>query len=97
MVKQTYDPSFKEAAVQLVISQGRNHREVANELGVHPDTLRNWLKHTGHNTASLNKSNKETQRIRQLEQELKALRKQTQEKDEVIRILKKSIGILGTP
>ena len=37
------------------------------------------------------------QRIRELEAEIRALRKQLGEKDEVIDILKKSVGILSKP
>ena len=37
------------------------------------------------------------QRIRELEAELRSLRKQLCEKDEVIDILKKSVGILSKP
>ena len=40
---------------------------------------------------------REQQRIRELEAENRALRKQLGEKDEVIDILKKSVGILSKP
>ncbi len=41
--------------------------------------------------------NREQQRIRELEAENRALRKQPGEKEEVIDILKKSVGILSRP
>ena len=40
---------------------------------------------------------RDRQRIRELEAELRSLRKQLSEKDEVIDILKKSVGILSKP
>ena len=43
------------------------------------------------------RQNREQQRIRELEAELRALRRQLGEKDEVIDILKKSVGILSKP
>lgn len=41
--------------------------------------------------------NRDRQRIRELEAELRSLRKQRCEKDEIIDILKKSVGILSKP
>lgn len=41
--------------------------------------------------------NRDRQRIRELKAELRSLRKQLCEKDEVIDILKKSVGILSKP
>ena len=43
------------------------------------------------------RQNREQQRIRELEAENRVLRKQLGEKDEVIDILKKSVGILSKP
>lgn len=41
--------------------------------------------------------NREQRRIRELEAENRALRKQLNEKEEVIDVLKKSVGILSKP
>ena len=43
------------------------------------------------------RQNREQLKIRELEAELKALRKQLAEKEEVIAVLKKSVGILSKP
>ncbi len=43
------------------------------------------------------RQNREQHRIRELEAENRALRKQLSEKEEVIDILKKSVGILSKP
>ena len=92
-----YDAAFKEGAVKLVIEQSRPIREAANELGIGPDTLRSWLKLAGVDPQTTNRSGKDAKRIRELEAQVKALKKQAFEKDEVIEVLKKSVGILSSP
>jgi len=89
-----YDAAFKEGAVKLVIEQSRPIREVANELGIGPDTLRSWLKLAGIDPQATSRSSKDAKRIRELEAQVKALKKQTTEKDEVIEVLKKSSVVL---
>ena len=64
--------------------------EAARELGICIDTLRSWLKASGVQMGQSGKLNREQQRIRELEAELKPLRKQLGEKDEVIDVLKTS-------
>ena len=92
-----YDEAFKAGAVRLVTEQGRQPTEVAKELGICIDTLRSWLKASGVQLGQASRQNREQQRIRELEAELRGLRKQLGEKDEVIDILKKSVGILSKP
>lgn len=81
----------------MVTEQGREPKEVARDLGICIDTLRNWLKSAGMQLGQVSRHNREQQRIRKLEAENRALRKQLGEKDEVIDILKKSVGILSKP
>ena len=81
----------------MVTEQGRPSREVAAELGICIDTLRNWLKASGIQMGQASRLNREQQRIRELEAEVRALRKQLGEKEEVIDVLKKSVGILSKP
>lgn len=92
-----YDEAFKAGAVKMVTEQGRPVKEVASELGICIDTLRSWLKRSGFQPSSLTRQNREDTRRRELEAENRALRKQLAEKDEVIAVLKKSIGILSVP
>ena len=92
-----YDEAFKAGAVRMVTEQGREPKEVARDLGICIDTLRSWLKSAGVQLGQVSRHNREQQRIRELEAELRALRKQLGEKDEVIDILKKSVGILSKP
>ncbi len=92
-----YDEAFKAGAVRLVTEQGRQPTDVAKELGICIDTLRSWLKATGVQLGQASRQNREQQRIRELEAENRALRKQLGEKEEVIEVLKKSVGILSRP
>lgn len=92
-----YDEAFKTGAIRLVTEQGRPSTEVAQELGICIDTLRSWLKRAGVQAGQADRDNRDTRRQRELEAENRALRKQLAEKDEVITVLKKSVGILSTP
>ena len=92
-----YDEAFKAGAVRMVTEQGRQPTEVAKDLGICIDTLRSWMKSSGIQMGQASRQNREQQRIRELEAENRALRKQLGEKDEVIDILKKSVGILSKP
>ena len=83
--------------MRLVTEQGRQAAEVAKELGICIDTLRNWLKASGVQMGLTSRQNREQQRLRELEAENRRLRKQLGEKEEVIDILKKSVGILSKP
>lgn len=84
-----YDEAFKAGAIRMVTEQGRASTEVAKELGICIDTLRNWLKAAGVQADQADRQNRDSRRIRELEAEVRALRKQVDEKDEVIDVLKK--------
>lgn len=93
-----YDEAFKAGAVRMVTEQGRPSREVAAELGICIDTLRSWLKAAGApSPGQAGRQNRDARRLRELEAEIRALRKKLEEKDGVIDILKKSVGILSKP
>ena len=86
-----YDEAFKAGAVKMVTEQGRPSKEVAAELGICIDTLKSWLKRAGFQPGATDRQ----KRQRELEAENRALRKQLAEKDEVIDVLKKSVGIFS--
>ena len=93
-----YDEAFKAGAVRLVTEQGRESREVASELGICIDTLRSWLKAAGApSPGQSDRQNREARRMREMETQIRTLRKQLAEKEQVIDILKKSVGILSKP
>jgi len=41
VIPKRYDPEFKAGAVRLVVEQGRPRKEVAAELGICDDSLKN--------------------------------------------------------
>jgi transposase len=80
-----------------VVEQGRPSKEVAQELGICVEMLRAWLKTSGIQPAAVERDNRQAQRLKALEAQNREMRKQLAEKDEVIAVLKKSVGILSTP
>jgi transposase len=92
-----YDEAFKAGAVKMVVEQQRPCREVAGDLGICVDTLRNWLKAIGVQAGGADRQNREYRRMKELEAENRLLRKQLAEKSEAVEILKKSVGILSKP
>lgn len=92
-----YDEAFRAGAVRMVTEQGRPSKEVAQELGICIDTLRSWLKAAGVQMGQADRQNRNARRERELEAEVRALRKKLAEKEEVIELLKKSIGIISKP
>ena len=92
-----YDEAFRAGAISLVTEQGRPSGEVARELGICIDTLRSWLSKAGIQAGAADRTNRDARRQRELEAENRTLRKQLAEKEEVIAVLKKSVGILSRP
>lgn len=90
-----YDDAFRTGAIRLVIEQQRPAKEVASELGICIETLRSWLKAAGISPSGTEHNNRDHRRLKELEAEVRSLRKQVTEKDEVIDILKKSVGIIS--
>ena len=76
----------------MVTEQGHPSKKVAAELGICIDTLKSWLKRAGFQPGITDRQNRNDKRQRELEAEIRSLRKQIAEKDEVIDILKKSVG-----
>lgn len=73
-----YTAEFKRDAVGLVRSSGRTPTEVARELGVSPESLRNWVKQVqtdrGQGPAGALTSD-EKEELRQLRREVAEVRK----------------------
>ena len=91
-----YDDAFKSGAIKMVTEQGRRpSKEVAAELGICVETLKSWLKRAGFQPGATDRQNRIDKRQRELEAEIRSLRKQLAEKDEVIDVLKKSVGIFS--
>ena len=90
-----YDDAFKSGAIKMVTEQGRPSKEVAAELGICVETLKSWLKRAGFQPGATDRQNRIDKRQRELEAEIRSLRKQLAQKDEVIDVLKKSVGIFS--
>ena len=89
------DDAFKSGAIKMVTEQGRPSKEVAAELGICVETLKSWLKRAGFQPGATDRQNRIDKHQRELEAEIRSLRKQLAEKDEVIDVLKKSVGIFS--
>ena len=81
--KPPYPPEFREEAVRLVRSSGRSPREIAGDLGVSDQTLRNWVfaaqvdagEREGVSTDEREELRLLRRRVRVLEQEREILKK----------------------
>jgi len=86
-----YDDEFKAGAVRLIVEQKRPIKQVASDLGVCIDTLRNWVK------AQNGSQSDEAKQNRTFQVEIKALKKQVADQQETIEILKKAAAIFTRP
>jgi transposase len=84
-----YTEEFKADAVRLV-KEGRSINGVASDLGVNPQSLRNWVGEVK------KKQDPDKLRIMELEAELKAEKKRNSELEESVAILKKATAIFAT-
>ena len=84
-----YTDEFKADAIRLV-REGRSISSVATDLGVNPQTLRNWMGEIK------KKQEPDKLRILELEAELKAEKRRNIELEESVTILKKATAIFAT-
>jgi transposase len=69
-----YSKEFKREAVQLVRTSGRPVPQLAKELGVSPQSLRNWaVQHDVEDGKSEGLSSQEREELRRLRREVKVL------------------------
>jgi transposase len=82
--RPAYPPEFRREAVELVRSSGRSIPQIADELGVSPQSLRNWVRQgqldRGERRDGLTSDEREELRrlrreIKRLEQEREILKK----------------------
>ena len=90
-MSKTYTEEFKQDAVRLVETSGKPKTQVARELGISESALYRWLKEYGteqpHPTANNGQS------VKDLEAELKRLRRENEVLRQERDILKKAISI----
>jgi transposase len=82
--RPAYAPEFRRRAVELVRSSGRSIPQIADELGVSPQSLRNWVRQgeldrgersdglTGDEREELRRLRRENRRLQQEREILKA-------------------------
>lgn len=85
-----YDAEFKADAMRLVKEGGRSAASVAKDLGINPQTLRNWL------SIDSKKHSSDKARIMELEAELRAEKRRNNDLEESVAILKKAAAIFAT-
>ena len=82
-----YDEEFKASAVKMVIEKGRAIREVCRSLDVSEPALRRWI------MVAKEPEGSEDFRIKELETELKKVKKENDDLKDTVNVLKKSIAI----
>ena len=92
MKKTEYTKDFKEQAVKYVLESGKSGSAVSKELGIGKNTVCKWvrdyLEENQNSETQPRPGNNEKARIRELEQEVKKLRKALEEEQENVEILK---------
>lgn len=72
-----YPPEFRAEAIRLYHSSDRSISEVARELGISPETLRNWVNQDKADTGEREGlSTEERQELSRLRKEVKTLRQE---------------------
>jgi transposase len=86
-----YEEDFKEGAVALVIEKKQSISKVAKDLDISEPSLRRWVQIATEPEASASK------KISDLEAEVKKLKKDLENANETVSILKKSVRIFVEP
>jgi transposase len=73
-----YSPEFRREAIRLVQVGGLSRRQVARELGISTETLRQWLKQADIDAGVRHDglTSEETEEVRRLRREIKLLREE---------------------
>ncbi|WP_372516515.1 IS3 family transposase [Streptomyces noursei] len=96
MVMKNYPPQFKADAVALYQSRPEaTIRQVAADLGINPETLRNWVQAAGASRPRGRRAEVPTEPSTPLEAENAALRQKVRELEEEREILRKAAKYFG--
>ena len=85
-----YNEEFKDDAIRLVKEGNRSVPSVAKDLGINPQTLRNWF------NEDKKSRNPDNVRIAELEAQLKAKSRKIADLEITNEILKKATAIFAT-
>ena len=86
-----YDDEFKSGAVKMVVENGLPISKVAKDLGVSEPAIRRWVK------VSTTPKDPTSKKFLELEAENKKLRKELNDANDTVNILKKSVAIFIKP
>ena len=90
--RQRYNEEFKKQAVKYVQEQTKSLPEIAEEMNIPAGTLKNWM--TKYRSFE-NEPVANSEKLRQLEERLRASEREKQELQEELAILKKALHIFG--
>ena len=88
-----YDENFKRSAVELWLQGGKSIQQIAAELGISDQSLKNWKKQL----AALPATGLGQRSVQQLEEENRRLKRELQHVARQRDILKKTLGIISNP
>jgi len=88
-----YDENFKRSAVELWLQGGKAVAQIASELGISTQSLKQWKKRL----AALPATGLGQRSVPQLEEENRRLRREVRLLAQQRDILKKTLGIIATP
>jgi transposase len=73
--RRRYDPEFRDGAVRVVRETGKSIRQVAEDLGINPGTLANWvMKDKIARGEKLDPRRVDPERVKELEREVDELK-----------------------
>jgi transposase len=84
-----YNAEFREGAVKLVLEKKQSIAQVCRNLGVSRGTMERWL------AAEANSHDADKVRMKQLEDEIRQLRKEKADLEDTVDILKKAAAIFS--
>ena len=88
--KPPYPPEFRAEAIQLARTSGKPHAQIARELGMTTETLRQWLKQ-----ADLDEGRRQDGLTSDEQEELRRLRRENRILREEREILKKAAAFFA--
>ncbi|MBE7487211.1 transposase [bacterium] len=95
MAVRKYDQGFKEEAVRLLLTSGKQLKEIAEDLGIHPSTLREWRNAYWARQEAGNSHEEDPATTKALADKMKNLQKENDLLRRQRDILKKALGILS--
>ena len=90
--RKRFDEAFKRSAVAHWQSSGKSATQVASELGLNPQSLKQWKLRLGGEPPATG-----LRTVAELEAENRRLRREAQQLAQQRDILKKTLGILSAP